>query len=146
MPELIRTVVSRVRTYLKDRRQAPRLAIRLPLTVSLHQRMNANGPHQTQALKGYTRDMSMNGLALLLPRVHLNGHHLAAEGRELQIQIDLPTGPISIRIMPLRYEQLEAAESSCGYLIGAKIVEMSDADRCRYAEFLADGLGKPHIH
>ncbi|PYS33740.1 MAG: hypothetical protein DMF75_08500, partial [Acidobacteria bacterium] len=97
MPELIRSVVSRVRVYFKDRRQSLRLRTRLSLTISLCRKSNGNKLQpRAQALKGYTRDMSLNGLALLLPKVHLDGHHLAAEGRELELTLELPGGPISM--------------------------------------------------
>jgi len=147
MPELIRSVVSRVRVYFRDRRQSPRLRTRLSFTISLCRKSNGNGiQHRAQALKGFTRDMSMNGLALLVPRVHLEGHHLAAEGRELRLALELPGGPISMQIIPHRYEQLEAPESGCAYLIAAKIVEMDDADRARHSIFIAENLAGHHSY
>ena len=141
MPELIRSIVSRVRVYFKDRRQSPRLRTSLPITISLCRKSNGNGPqHRTRALKGYTRDMSMTGLALLVPKVHLDGHHLAAEGRELQLTLELPGGSISMQIIPHRYEQLEVSESGCTYVIGAKIVQIDDEDRARYSIFIRESL------
>jgi len=141
MPELIRSVVSRVRVYFKDRRQSLRLRTRLSLTISLCRKSNGNKLQpRAQALKGYTRDMSLNGLALLLPKVHLDGHHLAAEGRELELTLELPGGPISMQIIPHRYEQLEVSECGCGYLIGAKIVQIGDEDRSRYSIFISKSL------
>ena len=141
MPELIRSIVSRVRVYFKDRRQSPRLRTSLPITISLCRKSNGNGPqHRTRALKGYTRDLSLTGLALLVPKVHLDGHHLAAEGRELQLALELPGGSISMQIIPHRYEQLEVSESGCSYLIGAKIVQIGDEDRARYSIFISESL------
>ena len=141
MPELIRSVVSRVRVYFKDRRHAPRVRARLPFTISLCRKPNGNGLQaRAQASKGYTRDMSVKGLALLVPKVHLDGHHLAAEGRELQLTLELPGGSISMQIIPHRYEQLEVSESGCTYLIGAKIVQIGDEDRARYSIFISESL------
>jgi len=141
MPELIRSIVSRVRVYFKDRRQSPRLRTSLPITISLCRKSNGNGPqHRTRPLKGYTRDLSLTGLALLVPKVHLDGHHLAAEGRELQLALELPGGSISMQIIPHRYEQLEVSESGCSYLIGAKIVQIGDEDRARYSIFISESL------
>ena len=141
MPEFIRSLVSRVRVYFKDRRQSPRLRTRLSFTISLCRKSNGNGLQpRAHALKGYTRDMSMKGLALLVPKVHLDGHHLAAEGRELQLVLELPGGSISMQIIPHRYEQLEISESGCTYLIGAKIVQIGDEDRERYSIFISKTL------
>lgn len=145
MPEVIRSVVSRVRVFFKDRRQSPRLQLRLPFDVSIHRDGDLNGSRKrAQTLRGYTRDLSQKGLALLVPQVHLDGHHLAAGGRELVIELEVDRGkPISMRVMPRRYERLDESESGCNYLIGARIVTLPEADRLRYLEFIAENLKQP---
>ena len=141
MPELIRSVVSRVRTYLKDRRRSPRLCVRLVLSISVLRKANSNGTTAvSRTMKGHTRDISAKGLAMLLPQVHLGGYHLAAEGRELHLKLELPDGTIAMTVLPRRYEMLDDAELGCNYLIGAKIVEMSDQDRKRLESFIKQGL------
>ncbi len=82
----------------------------------------------------------MKGLALNVPQVHLDGHHLAAEGRELELTLELPGGPITMLVVSRRYEQLEDAELGCNYLIGARIVQIDDEDRARYLSFINEGL------
>jgi len=141
MPELLRSVVSRVRIYVRDRRQSPRLRVRLLFTVSMSRKANGNGSARRQkVMKGHTRDISMNGLALNVPQAHLDGHHLAAEGRELELTLELPGGSISMLVVSRRYEQLEDAELGCNYLIGARIVQIDDEDRARYLSFINEGL------
>ena len=142
MPEVIRSVVSRVRVFFKDRRQSPRLQLRLPFSVSIHREGDLNGLRKrAQTLRGCTRDLSEKGLALLVPQVHLDGYHLATGGRELQIELEVDSDkPISMRVMPRRYERLDEAESGCSYLIGARIVGLPEADRLRYLEFIAENL------
>jgi hypothetical protein len=140
MPELIRSVVSRVRTYLKDRRQSPRLRVRLGLSISVLRKANAGSSQVSRTMKGHTRDLSAKGLAMLLPQVHLGGYHLAAEGRELHVTVDFPDGPMAMTVLPRRYEMLDDPELGCNYLIGAKIVELSDQDRGRLQSFVAQGL------
>ena len=140
MPELIRSVVSRVRTYLKDRRQSPRLCVRLVLTISVLRKANSNGSSQvSRTMKGHTRDISARGLAMLLPQVHLGGYHLAAESRELHVMLELPDGPMAMVVLPRRYEMLDEPELGCNYLIGARIVELSDQDAKRLESFIAHG-------
>jgi PilZ domain-containing protein len=142
MPEVIRSVVSRVRVFFKDRRQSPRLRMRLPFTVSIHRDGELNGSRKrAQTLRGYTRDISEKGLALLVPQVHLDGHHLAAGGRELEIELELGRGrPISMRVMPRRYERLDESESGCTYLIGARIVSLPETARLCYLAFITENL------
>jgi hypothetical protein len=141
MPELIRSIVSRMRTYVKDRRRSPRLRVRLVFSVSVCQKTNGSASRQRRSiLRGHTRDLSAHGLALNLPQVHLDGYHLAAEGRELQLSLELPQGPISMRVVSRRYERLEESELGCAYLIGARIVQVEKEDRDRYLSFIAQGL------
>jgi PilZ domain len=144
MPELLRSVVSRVRIFVKDRRQSPRLRVRLLFTVSMSRKENGNGSRRREKiLKGHTRDISINGLALNVPQVHLDGHHLAAEGRELELTLELPGGPISMLVVSRRYERLDESELGCNYLIGARIVQIEDEDRQRYLSFIAESLARP---
>ena len=144
MPELIRSAVSRVHLYFKDRRQAPRLRTRLVFTVAIHVPANGNRNGHVrpgQLLKGHTRDISADGIALLLPQIHLNGHHLAAEGRELEVKLEFGSeAPIRMLVVPRRYERLEDTELGCSYLIGARIVTLDEGDRLRYLNLISEAL------
>src|SRR5260370_5469660 len=136
MPDLIRSVFSRIETYVQDRRHPTRFRVRLLFTVSVCRKSHGKGLRPERALKGYTRDLSAGGLGLKLPQVHLDGHYLAAEDREVKLKLELPTGPVSMLVIPRRYERLEHAELGCKYLIGAQITEISDEDRKRYLSFI----------
>ena len=141
MPELVRSVASRVRVYFKNRRQSPRLRVRLVFTIALHRATSGNESNRwSQSLKGHTRDISTNGLALLVPQVHLHGHHLAAEGRELELRLELGGDQIMMIVVPNRYEHLDTAELGCNYLIGARIVRIDEIDRQRYLSFIGAGV------
>lgn len=140
MPELIRSVVSRVRVYFKDRRYAPRLRTRLLFSISVRRKARSNGaPPSARTLKGHTRDISASGLAMMLPQVHFEGQYLAAEGRELQVMLELPGGAIPLVVVSKRYEKLDETELGCGYLIGAKIIQITAVDRSRLESFIARG-------
>jgi c-di-GMP-binding flagellar brake protein YcgR len=142
MPELVRSVVSRVRVYFKDRRQSPRLRVRLVFKVGIKREVNGKGPNRcAKTLQSHTRDVSANGMALLVPQAHLDGHHLAADGRELTVELQIGSGdPISMIVMPRRYERLEETELGCAYLIGVRIMKISEPDQARYLSFIHEGL------
>ena len=142
MSELVRSVVSRVRVYFKDRRQSPRLRVRLVFSVGIKREVNGNGANRpAKTLQGHTRDVSVKGMALLVPQAHLEGHHLAAEGRELKVELQIGSGdPISMIVAPRRYERLEEAELGCAYLIGVRIMKINEADQARYLSFIHEGL------
>ena len=141
MPELIRSVVSRMRIYMKDRRQSPRLRVRLLFSVSVCRRPNRNGGRDPErVMKGHTRDISIKGLALNVPRMHLDGHHLAGDGSELELRLEVPGGAVLMRVVPRRYEHLDEPELGCNYLVGVQITNLAEEDRERYMNFVTHGL------
>jgi hypothetical protein len=91
-------------------------------------------------MKGHTRDISIHGMALNVPQIHADGHHLAAGGSELELRLELPGGAVLMRVGPMRYERLEEPELGCAYLVGVRIVHIEEEDRQRYVRFIAQGL------
>jgi hypothetical protein len=87
-------------------------------------------------MDGHTVDLSPNGMAFIVPAITLGEHHLVAENRSLNIQLELPPGPVEMQVVPVRYERLEEDASETGYLIAVKIVGMSESDRARYTEYV----------
>lgn len=139
MPELIRSVVSRMRVYVKDRRRSPRLRVRLLFSATICRNPNGSGMRaRERTLKGHTRDLSNNGLGLNVPHIHLDGHHLATEGNELELRLELPGGAIQMRVAPRRYERLDEPELGCAYLVGVQVNHMDEEDRRRYLSFITE--------
>lgn len=137
MPELARSLVSHLRRFVGDRRRTKRHRARLAFTLSLAgTAIKVNGARQSAALKGHTLDVSVDGVALIVPSILLGEHHLIGENRKLNVKLDLPEGMIEMKVAPIRYESLEEHETETGYLIGARIVEMSETDRVRFTEYL----------
>ena len=96
--------------------------------------MNSNGSRRLPKLNGYTLDISTTGLALIVPAIRIGEHYLAGADRKLHIKLELPTGPVEMKVASMRYESLE---DDSGYLIGARILEMSDADRASFEKYVA---------
>ena len=144
MPELIRSVVTRARTYFSDRRQSPRLRVRLMFTVSIPRPTNGNGSSKpSHFLNGHTRDISAKGLGLLVPQVHLNGRHFAAEGCSLEVRLQIGSETaVQMLVRPERYERLDEAELGCAYLIGARILKIEEETRHRYLNYINEGLAR----
>jgi hypothetical protein len=101
---------------------------------------NRKGSQRQRVVKGHTRDLSINGLALNVPQIHLDGHHLAAEGSELELRLELPGGAVGMRVIPRRYEHLDEPELGCNYLVGVQIMHIEEEERRRYLSFVAQGL------
>ncbi len=96
--------------------------------------MRTNGSRRLPTLDGHTLDISLTGLALIVPAIRIGEHYLAGADRKLHVKLDLPSGPVEMKVVTVRYENLE---DSSGYLIGARILEMSDADRANFGKYVA---------
>jgi len=138
MAEFTRTIVSRLRQYVGDRRNSKRQRVRLSLSLSLVSATKGlNGTRRINWMDGHTMDLSPNGLALVVPRITLGEHHLVGENRGLNLKLLLPGGPVEMQVTPVRYERLDEDQPETGYLIAAKIVRISDDDRSKYSAYIA---------
>jgi hypothetical protein len=138
MSELPRRIVSSLRRFLGNRRRSRRVRVRLTFTLSLSDpQVSTNGRRRLPSLDGYTHDVSTTGLALIVPAIRIGEHYLAGTDRKLYLRLELPTEPIEMKVAPVRYESLE---DDTGYLIGARIVEISDADRVSFEKYVATVL------
>ncbi len=129
MPELLRSLVARMRGYVADRRRAPRYPLRLPCHVSLYE---PDGVRAETQLDGWTRDISASGLALILPRVRVGGRYLTGADVTLRLVLDHPAGALELLATPAYYDQLSKEGDEQGYLLGVRIKTWSATDRARY--------------
>ncbi len=89
-------------------------------------------PHE-----GYTRDLSEDGLAIIVSSLSIGDRYLTDADCTLRVVIlELSTGPVEIEAIPVRYEQFSGDGAETGHLIGLRITKMNDADRARYIAFL----------
>ncbi|HEX6719741.1 MAG TPA: PilZ domain-containing protein [Pyrinomonadaceae bacterium] len=136
MSELPRRIVSQLRRFIGNRRRSRRVRARLSFTLSLSdQRVSSNGSRRLPTLDGHTLDVSVTGLALIVPAIRIGEHYLAGADRKLHVKLELPSGPIEMKVVTVRYENLE---DGSGYLIGARILEMSDTDRATFQKYVAN--------
>ena len=134
MSELLRTLVGRIREFAGDRRHMPRHRMRFEVTVSLATPTKANG-RRPASLQGYTRDISANGLGLVMPAIRIGDRYLAGENCRLAITLELPDKPIQLTASSERYEPLEDP-AEMGFLIGVHITNISDEDRKLFIAYL----------
>ena len=104
--------------------------------------MGTNGSRRLPGLDGYTMDVSITGLALVVPAIRIGEHYLAGADRKLHVKLDLPSGPVEMKVVTVRYEDLE---DGSGYLIGARILEISDADRASFEKYVAKAMSSQPV-
>ena len=138
MSELPRRIVSSLRRFIGNRRHSKRVRARLAFTISLSDpRLGSNGSRRLPALNGHTLDVSFTGLALVVPAIRIGEHYLAGDERKLHVKLELPTGPVEMKVAAVRYEGLEESRDASGYLIGVRITEMSDQHRASYDSYIS---------
>jgi PilZ domain-containing protein len=137
MQERTRTIVSRIRAFIGNRRRARRHPARLTCSLTPADRhVTLNGYGRTKWMDGHTSDMSSTGLGVIVPAIRIGEHYLVGDERKLRLRLDLPIGPIEMQVKPVRYESLEETDSENGYVIGVQIIAMVDTDRTAYDKFL----------
>ena len=113
------------------RRRAQRKA-RLMISVSL-----SAGGETTMPLEGYTRDISEDGLAIIVPSLRVGDKYLDSDDCTVRVVLlEVPTGSVEIQAEPVRYQQFDVSDSEKGHLLGLRITHMSDSDRSRYEMYL----------
>ena len=123
----------------EDRRQSPRLdanlQARLEFSVLLREAENSQtGVQHMRAVAGHTVNLSSIGLAVMLHAQNIDPQYLTGGENSMSIELDLPSGvSIEIEAMPVRYEKRDD-----GYLIGARITDISERDRELYDEYLQE--------
>ena len=127
----------------QERRQSPRLPatldVRLEFSVLLREAdASEGGVQHLRACAGHTVNISAHGLAVLLHAQNIDEQYLLGREGSMAIELDLPNGlSIEIQATPVRYEKREE-----GYLLGARISEMSDRNRELFEEYLRELSGE----
>lgn len=135
MPERLRTIASRLREIVGNRRRAPRHRVRLSVFVSLLDPTPGASP--AAGVAGHTRDASESGLGVVLPAIHLGGRYLVGEGVTLRVTLKLGEQTARLYGTPVRYERLEGGQdgqTDPGFLVGVRFTE--DGDRALLADYL----------
>ena len=131
MSELIRTIATRLRELVGNRRRALRHRVRLPVFVSLLDGAPGDAP---AGVAGHTRDVSESGLALTLPAIRVGGRYLAGDDVTLRLTLKLPETSVRLYGTPVRYERLEEGQPDPGFLVGIRFND--DGDRALLSEYL----------
>lgn len=139
MRKLTNSIMSRVSSFLSNNVHARRYDMRLPLSVSLlDSRRTAFRMHASSSMSGYLRDISKTGLSLVVPSLHFGNSFLVSGHYPLRIMVELPNGVVNIHVAPVRYDKLHEKQSDRKYLIGARIMQMTDSDRRNLSQYLQE--------
>ena len=119
----------------KERRLKPRFNAELPcdLTPGDAQLFNPD-----DRLECRTRDLSETGVGVVAGSIYVGYTCVVDEGRALILRLVLPSGEIEVEATAAHYLRLDRRGGEPSYLIGLRILSMSDQDRARYHEYLEE--------
>ena len=119
---------------LHNKRRAPRQAVHLPCRVSWR---DAETPADRawRTLIGHTRDVSVGGLSVVIPKTDIGAQDLTRAGRPLRITLALPTEQVDVDGAPVHWERVQEGETEA-YLIGARLTDVSSRARARFVKYL----------
>lgn len=137
---MIRKWATKFSKSVNKRVVARRREMKLPIKISFEPDRNTGSlrmPVRDLSIKGETHDLSLTGVAFIVSSIRVNELYLVGEGRILNAEITLPDGKISMQMQGERYEQIGNQHLSISeYMVGARILKMSETDREFYNEFL----------
>lgn len=133
----MRSLVARMRVVIGNRRHARRYRESVHFSVSIFDaKLSREQLEHAPYLEGDTCDLSASGLGLVVPAIRIKDRYLTAPDQTLHLMLELPGAHVEMRLAPVRYERLEREGAPNTYLIGARIIEMSDEDRARFEAYL----------
>lgn len=88
---------------------------------------------------GETFDISRSGISFVVPSIRVKEKYLVGHERTLNVEIELPTGKIYMKVMGKRYEKIGVHVSTERFLVGAHILSLVGDDKETYETFLKRG-------
>jgi hypothetical protein len=121
---------------IANKRRAPRFKVQIPVSVAVMFESPVSSQTQySPVIRGHTRDLSKIGLAIILPAIRSEEHSFVDSNNELWVSLQLPSGPVTMRVTPVRHELLGPGS---GYLIGAHIRKIDKEGRSRFSGYVDD--------
>ena len=139
---MIRELITRFNRSLSERMVSARRRHTAPLKVWFDADVNSERAQElarSACILGETVDISRSGIGFLVPSIRLKEKYLVGQERNLNIEIDLPTGKVQLRAIGRRYEKVGIHISTERFLVGAQITDLEGADKENYETFLKNG-------
>jgi PilZ domain len=138
---MLRELITRFNHSLSERMVPSRRNHRAPMKVWFDPDFDTERSRNdalTSCIFGETVDISRTGIGFLVPSIRVKEKYLVGHQRNLNIEIDLPTGKVHMKAMGCRYEKVGFQVSAERFFVGAHILDLSGVDRENYETFLLD--------
>lgn len=98
--------------------------------------LEAEGGAEPASVTGHTRDLSADGLGLVLPNIRVGGRYLVGDSLTLRVTLKLPHAYARLYATPVRYERLEGEGPDRGFFVGLRLTDTSEHDRALLDNYL----------
>jgi hypothetical protein len=142
---MIRELISRFNRSLSEQMVSARRRQTAPIKLWFDPEMNtelARERARDACITGETVDMSKTGIGFLVPSIRVKEKYLVGQLRALNVEIDLPSGKLFMRLIGRRYEKVGQHISTERFLVGAEILELRGPDKEAYEDFLKRPAGR----
>lgn len=139
---MLRELINKFNSSLSERMVSSRRRHKASMKVWFDPEINSERALEAAraaCIFGETVDISRTGIAFLVPSIRVKEKYLVGHQRDLNVEIDLPTGKVFMRVIGKRYEKVGIHISSERFLVGAHIIGLSGQDRENYEAFLRNG-------
>ena len=139
---MIRELITRFNRSLSERMVSARRRHTAPMKVWFDPDGNterARDAARAACILGETVDISRTGIGFLVPSIRVKEKYLVGHERNLNIEIDLPTGKVHLTAVGRRYEKVGMHISTERFFVGAHILNRTDMDKENYETFLRNG-------
>jgi hypothetical protein len=139
---MIRNLVAKFTGLIAERSHSARMRHSFPIKLAFEP-MRTTGQLAATTEKlfvtGETTDLSQTGIGFVVSSIRVRENYLVGQDRRLNAEIDLPSGKVRMTVIGRRYEHVGIHLSTERFLIGAEIVDIRNADREAYENFLRFG-------
>ena len=127
--------------FAGGRRQAPRCEARLDVSLRFsfsphEEEAGDTGASESPLIDGESRNLSETGLAVSLSSNHIGNRYFNVLRCTLELTLDLPDGPVQIVATPKWCKWFLEDKTVKSYLLGLKIVEMTDEEWVRLVRYV----------
>ena len=139
---MLRELISKFHRSMSERMVSSRRLHTAPIKIWFDPDMNTERSREAAraaCILGETMDVSRTGIAFLVPSIRVKEKYLVGHERNLNVEIDLPTGKVQMRVIGRRYEKVGVHISTERFLVGAHILNLSGEDKENYETFLRRG-------
>ncbi len=139
---MIRELITKINRAMSERMVAPRRKHSAPVRLWFDadiQSERALEAARADCIIGETIDFSRSGISFLVPSIRRKEKYLVGQERKINVEIDLPTGKVYMRVLGKRYKKVGIHISTEKFLVGAAISSLEGADKDTYETFVVNG-------